>query len=66
MRILERQAYPGIQSLKLEELPEQKMPVYTFSKGTLSHLEEHQLSGYFGYRRNWATSHVEKPHSWKK
>lgn len=58
--VSERQLYPGMQSFVVGGMPERKWKHYPAGK-IMSHLEEHQLSGFFGYRRNWAAGHLKTP-----
>jgi|GEM_PF-7011482 len=58
--VSERQEYPGMQSFIVGKMPYRDWE-YVKAGKIQSHLEEHQLSGYFGYRHNWSSGHVNPP-----
>ncbi|HLP55549.1 MAG TPA: hypothetical protein VK151_10995 [Fluviicola sp.] len=61
LSVSERIFYPGMLSMEVGEMPEESHFVYDIYGYDRSHLEEHQLSGYFGYRFNWNTGHINPP-----
>ncbi|ASS47753.1 MAG: hypothetical protein A3D31_18170 [Candidatus Fluviicola riflensis] len=62
LSVSERIFYPGMSSMEVGEMPKEPHYVYDTKAYNRSHLEEHQLSGYFGYRFNWNTDHINPPH----
>ncbi|MDH4474456.1 MAG: hypothetical protein QE487_17755 [Fluviicola sp.] len=62
LSVSERIFYPGMSSMEVGEMPDEINYVYDTKGYDRSHLEEHQLSGYFGYRFNWNTNHINPPH----
>lgn len=56
----ERQIYSSGSSFAVAKLPiDEHFSVSDYR--TLSYLEEHQLSGFFGYRKTFETTHIMKP-----
>jgi hypothetical protein len=64
LSVFERIFYPGMSSMEVGDLKDEDEYHYVYGNRGYkrSHLEEHQLSGYFGYRFNWQTNHINPPH----
>lgn len=60
-RLEERQVYDGTISFKVTGFKDQEGFFWFSEQCARSYLEEHQQSGYFGYRKTFDTTHVLKP-----
>jgi hypothetical protein len=60
-KVLERLFYPDISSAEVGEMPKLKWVNYHRIFYPKSFLEEHQLSGFYGYRHSWETDHIRIP-----
>lgn len=61
LKVLERLNYPGVYSFEVDKFEEFAIKDHIRQGRILSHLEEHQQSGLFGYRHDWKQGHVKKP-----
>lgn len=57
----ERQLYAGVASFNVAGFDQKNLRFGLSDIFDLSYLEEHQLSGFFGYRKTFDTTHIMKP-----
>lgn len=60
-KVSERIFYQDISFAEVGEMPKLKQVNYHRIFYPESFLEEHQLSGFYGYRRSWETDHIQTP-----